>query len=143
MELTFGWCVESLQCPQAAVLIPFVLCIVSLYQSNAGYYGRGAYFAESAAYSDGSYAYTVRRDARESTRQLLLVRVLCGKSHNYGSLGPNASTRALKKPPRGYHSVSGGPHKAGRCPAETFMWVVYDRAQAYPAYVVTYRVPHA
>jgi len=106
-------------------------------QSNPGYYGRGAYFAESAAYSNGSYAFQKQRTTTTSTRQLLLVRVLCGVTRDYGQI----RRPELKKPPPRCHSVCGGPHLAGRCAAPTKMWVVYDRAQVYPAYIVTYDVP--
>ena len=70
---------------------------------------------------------------------MLLVHVLCGTTHDCGR-AVNRATRALTKPPPGCHSVSGGPHVAGNSPAETKMWIVYDRAQVYPAYIVTYRV---
>lgn len=88
---------------------------------------------------NGTYAYFVPDDESKRTRQLLLVHVLCGRTHHCGQ-AVNDATRALIKPPRGCHSVSGGPHAAGDCPARTKMWVVYDRAQVYPAYIVTYRV---
>jgi len=109
-----------------------------LVQSNPGYYGRGAYFAESAAYSNnGAYAFINQGTTHTSRRQLLLVRVLCGVSHDYG----RTRRPELRKPPPGCHSVCGGPHLAGRCPSSTKMWIVYDRTQVYPAYVVTYDVP--
>jgi len=113
------------------------LCFFHLVQSNPGYYGRGAYFAESAAYSNGTYAFINQCTMSASRRQLLLVRVLCGETRDYG----RARCPELKKPPPGSHSVCGGPHLAGRCASGTKMWIVYDRAQVYPAYVVTYDVP--
>ena len=106
---------------------------------KAGYYGRGAYFAENAAYVNGTYAYKVPSDGSGRTRQMLLVHVLCGTTHDCGQV-VNQATRALTKPPPGCHSVSGGPHVAGNSPAETKIWIVYDRAQVYPAYLVTYCV---
>ena len=133
-------------CTHAPTLLP---------QSGAGFYGRGAYFAETAAYSSQSYAHRVpdagwprppraataaaRRSGAPTLRykQLLLVRVLCGKPYDYGRTVDN-NTRALVKPPAGCDSVHGGPHASFGGPAETMMWVVYDRAQAYPELIVTY-----
>ena len=100
-------------------------------QGKGGYYGRGAYFAENAAYSNGSFAFS-----RDGQRQLLLARVLCGKARDFGQ----QLHRMLCKPPPGYNSVTGGPHKARAC-SPSRIWVVYDRAQVYPAYIVSYITP--
>lgn len=106
---------------------------------KGGFFGRGAYFVDNAAYVNGSFSFHVPSDEPHRTRQLLLVHVLCGTTHDVGRV-VNCSTQTLVKPPRGFHSVSGGPHRAGSCAATTAIWAVYDRAQAYPAYIVTYRV---
>ena len=83
----------------------------------------------------------------KSERQLLLVRAVVGASSEHGG-AVSATTRALTKPPEQapgvlYDSVRGGPHRpgssgAGEC--DSAMVVLYDLAQAYPEYVVTYRV---
>ena len=121
-------------------------------QSSAGFYGRGAYFAETAAYSSQSYAHRVggtglpapptgsagtAAGAHVQYKQLLLVRVLCGKAQECGRR-VDAATKALVKPEAGCDSVHGGPHTSFGGPAETMMSVVYDRAQVYPELVVTY-----
>ena len=103
-------------------------------QSRAGFYGRGAYFAERALYSHTSYVHDVEGGTKH---QIILARVLCGKGKEMG----RRIDRTLVKPPPGFHAVHGGPHKTHRAhPDETasFMWITYDRAQSYPAYVVTY-----
>ena len=136
-------CAVTMLCLLCPGMVAYFLCgcgcavVCGWLQSNPGYYGRGAYFAESAAYSNGSYAFQKQRTTTTSTRQLLLVRVLCGVTRDYGQI----RRPELKKPPPRCHSVCGGPHLAGRCAAPTKMWVVYDRAQVYPAYIVTYDVP--
>ena len=111
-------------------------------QSSKGFYGRGAYFAERAAYSDESYAHETAHMATGAhaavpVRQLLLCRVLCGEHWDYGT----GTDRALVKPPPGCKSVKGGPHRfSGAAREESVMWVVYDLAQVYPQLLVTYTV---
>ena len=104
-------------------------------QSREGFYGRGAYFAERALYSHTSYAHHVGGGGNKY--QLILAHVLCGRGKDMGT----ATDPSLVKPPSGYHSVHGGPHKTrwsdDRATASE-MWVVYDQAQSYPAYVLTY-----
>ena len=104
-------------------------------QSREGFYGRGAYFAERALYSHTSYAHHVGGGGNKY--QLILAHVLCGRGKDMGT----DTDRSLVKPPSGYHSVHGGPHKTQPSddPATaSAMWVVYDRAQSYPAYILTY-----
>jgi len=71
--------------------------------------------------------------------QLILARVLCGTPHGYGAM-VTRQTKSLVKPPAGCDSVCGGPHTAYGYPEASRMWVVYDRAQVYPAFIVTYCV---
>ena len=82
---------------------------------------------------------------RRERRQLLLVRAALGRSFDFGDhVGDD--TRALKKPPEEspsvlYDSVRGGPHMpacSGPGDNDSVMFVLYDLAQAYPEYVVTY-----
>ena len=64
--------------------------------------------------------------------------MLCGRVKEYGT----EKAPDLTLPPEGYDSVRGGPHKFNdRGVASCHMTVVYDRAQAYPQYVVTYACP--
>jgi len=106
-------------------------------QGARGFYGRGAYFAERAAYSHGSYVYRCGEVEGRPAYQLILAQVLCGTPHDF-KLVVNDDTRRLVKPPAGCHSVCAGPHTAYDCPEASRMWVVYDRSQVYPAYIVTY-----
>ena len=104
------------------------------WQAYCGFFGRGTYFAEKALYSHTSYSHRTA----QGTHQLILARVLCGNSKDMGRL----INRTLVKPPHGYNSVRGGPHTTRTTdpPASaSICWAVYDRAQSYPAYVVTYK----
>ena len=93
-------------------------------------WGKGAYFAVNASYSD-DYSYY---DQKLRVKQLLLVKVLTGNSCSYGVKNdPN-----LTKPPplsRGnpslYDTVNGFTN--GSC-----VYVVYDHDRAYPAYLISY-----
>jgi len=103
------------------------------------FYGRGAYFSDTAAYCDESYAF---EEAGQSVspphRELILARVLCGRVKEYGE----TKAPELISPPEGFDSVRGGPHKFNaRGVASCCMTVVYDRAQVYPQYVVRYCTP--
>ena len=77
-------------------------------------------------------------------RQLLLCRAALGESYDFGE----NIEKDLKKPPTEsvgvlYDSVRGGPHrptKAGAGEDDSPMFVVYDLAQAYPEYVISYKV---
>ena len=108
-------------------------------RTNPLFYGHGAYFSDTAAYCDESYAF---EEAGQSIspphRQLILARVLCGRVKEYGE----TKAPQLMFPPEGFDSVRGGPHKfnAGGV-ASCNMAVVYDRAQVYPQYVVRYCTP--
>ena len=104
--------------------------------SKCWLYGRGAYFAERALYAHTSYAHRVAGPS--TTYQLILAHVLCGKEQVMGA----ATDRALATPPPGFHSIRGGPHKHHRQDADATgsdVWAVYDTAQSYPAYIITYK----
>jgi hypothetical protein len=118
--------------------------------SRGGFYGAGLYLAERAIYSnDDKYVHCCTtvdvRPVRPRTvrvRQLLLCRAALGKWHDYrDKIKPD-----LKMPPTEgggvlYDSVRGGPHQPTRQGAgdnESRMFVLYDLAQAYPEYVVSY-----
>jgi len=110
---------------------------VVLYERRyATFYGRGAYFSDTASYCDESFAYHAPGQPGSPTRrQLILARVLCGRVKDYGM----AKEPELRFPPPGFDSVRGGPHKFNDAGvASCNMTVVYDRCQVYPQYIVTY-----
>ena len=95
------------------------------------------------------YAHVLPADRlfRRERRQLLLMRAALGRVFDFGER-VGADTRALKQPPEEspgvlYDSVRGGPHRpacAGPGDNDSAMFVLYDLAQAYTEYVVTYEV---
>jgi hypothetical protein len=118
--------------------------------SKGGFYGPGLYLAEKARYSnDDRYVHQVPAGTlgrHRAYRQLLLCRAGLGVSFDFGEI----VHKDLKKPPEEsagvlYDSVRGGPHQPGIAGAgdnDSPMFVLYDLAQAYPEYVVTFRGPH-
>jgi hypothetical protein len=116
--------------------------------SSGGFYGRGMYLAEHARYSAESKYAHCPDPTNPLLRQLLLVRAAVGEARDYG---PEIH-RKLSKPPRQeflqnagllFDSVKGGPHrphKAGPGKDDSVMFVLYDLAQAYPEYVVTFQI---
>lgn len=118
--------------------------------SSKAFYGRGLYLAEKASYSHGdkdrSYAFHPRHPDRSET-QLLLVRAAVGEACEYA----DSIDKTLTKPPEQssgtlFDSVRGGPHRPSRSgpgdppniSAISMMVVLYELAQAYPEYIVTY-----
>ena len=101
---------------------------------GGGYYGKGAYFAEKARYSD-SYAYT---DSKTGHKKMFLARVLTGHAKNYGTNLAQHLTRPPPLPsshpasPGLYDSVQGGPHSG------SIMCIVYQVSKAYPEYLISY-----
>ena len=96
-------------------------------------WGKGAYFAVNASYSDG---YSYRDSSSSGSKQMFLVRVLTGNSCSYG----RRHDPTLTKPPplqRGghqlYDTVNGNTNGSD-------VYVVYDHDRAYPAYLITYRI---
>ncbi len=75
--------------------------------------------------------------------QVFLADVLCGFVKNYGEEKAMDLTRP---PPRTadflYDSVQGGPHRGWfrADDTKTIMYVVYDNAQAYPSYLITFTI---
>jgi hypothetical protein len=116
--------------------------------SRGGFYGPGLYLAEKARYSnDDRYVHQVPAGTlgrRLAHRQLLLCRAVLGVSFDFGEI----IDRDLKKPPEEsagvlYDSVRGGPHQprtAGAGDNDSPIFVLYDLAQAYPEYVVTFEL---
>ncbi|RYH31394.1 NYN domain-containing protein [archaeon] len=92
---------------------------------DAGLFGRAAYTADDAQYSD-SYRYTLP----DGKAQMFLVRVAAGNIFEV-SVRTEAH-KGLRTPPEGHHSIRGPvteTHKA---------IMVYQTDQAYPAYLITY-----
>ena len=112
--------------------------------SSAGFYGGGLYLAEKARYSNGGYVHCPDHPDT-STRQILLVRAAIGTPKVYAGA---SIARDLTKPPEEapgklFDSVKGGPHRptsSGPGRNDSAMYVLYDLAQAYPEYIVTYTV---
>ena len=123
--------------------------------AREGFYGRGLYLAEKARYSNGdagrSYAHCPEYP-HTRTRQLLLVRAAVGLPHTYGvrvdAKDNKRGTRYLTRPPEEapgklYDSVKGGPHRpasSGPGANDSECVVLYDLAQAYPEFIITYTV---
>jgi len=120
--------------------------------SSQGFYGHGLYLAEKARYANAGYVHCPNHPDT-TTRQILLVRAAVGLPHDFGThvdrdKGNEKGTRHLKKPPEEspgklYDSVKGGPHrprKTGPGENDSCMVVLYDLAQAYPEYILTYTV---
>ncbi len=123
--------------------------------SDGGFYGKGIYLAERAAYPvGGRYAHRVA--GHGGTRfQLLLVRVAAGAAHDFGA-EVTAATRAMRFPGsraaggRLFDCVIAGPHRphiAGPGGAEdtdaSWICVVYQSDQMYPAFVCTFDLSFA
>lgn len=110
--------------------------------SQKGFYGEGIYQAERLEYSNGGYSYKLQDGS--GNRAVILCRVLAGSVDQHGM----DIDRDLKMPRvkassgldgvlERHDSVGGGPHRAGN--GSSNMIVVYDNAQVYPEFVVTYR----
>jgi hypothetical protein len=113
--------------------------------SSSGYFGQnGAYFSESAHYSDKGYCHmqccgSSRNSCSCSSSgraQMFVASVICGKTKDYGTRRDSS----LKRPPplgdgsgKLYHSVTSAPDES-----DYRMHIVWNNAQAYPRYVVTY-----
>jgi hypothetical protein len=108
--------------------------------ARGGFYGSGLYRAEHVRYSN--HDQYVHRCQEHS--QLLLCRAALGASFDFGEV----VERDLKKPPTEsdgvlYDSVRGGPHRPTRSGAgddDITMFVLHDLGQAYPEYVVSYKL---
>lgn len=122
--------------------------------SRDGLYGPGLYLAENARYSNHDrYVHKSDRwrprgswQKGRAVRQLLLMRAALGRLKEYAEY--DAGCKNLRKPPEEspgvlFDSVRGGPHQplhTGTGDDDSYMYVLYEQAQAYPEYVVTYTV---
>lgn len=94
--------------------------------SRNGLWGRAAYFACEAKYSN-NYAHVLATSPHGiSLRQLFLAEVALGHAEH-------RSQGAIERPSPGYDSVTGW---AGN----TQVYMLYDLRRAYPTYLVTYEV---
>lgn len=93
--------------------------------SEEGMFGRGSYFSPYSRYSD-DYRYP-RRSVGSS--QMFIAHVVLGKVER------RRADRSIRLPSAGYHSIEGMVTERDEG------HIVYDLAQAYPAYLVTYSVP--
>ena len=94
-------------------------------------WGAGAYFAVKASYSD-NYAHSTP----DNLKQLILARVLTGKSYSYQS----KQEPSLTKPPQLPGARTGVLYDTvnGETGGST-VYVTYDHDKSYPAYIITYR----
>jgi len=105
-----------------------------------GLYGKGLYFAVQPCYSH-AYVHYSHDGFGTKHYHLLMCRVLCGRSKKMGLRVDRTMTR-LKLPPAQFDSVEGGPHHphgVGPGPSCSNMFVIYQDAQVYPEFIVTYR----
>ena len=100
---------------------------------EGGLWGRGAYFAEDAAYSH-SFAHRCTV-AGGRARQMFLARVAVGRSYN------SPPDNELRRPPPRHHSITGVgtvQSDSGRS-VESRVFVLYETTTvAYPEYLITY-----
>lgn len=105
-----------------------------------GMFGAGIYFAENSSKSN-QYVYGIGggtgcpmhkdKSCYQCHRQMLLCRVTLGKSYT------QLNAMKVAHAPPGHHSVSGLPSPRGLTYAE---YVVYRGEQAYPDYLITYKI---
>jgi hypothetical protein len=93
---------------------------------TGGYYGKGAYTAEDAAYADG-YRYKYP----DGMAAMFLVRVAAGRIFEVETRTQEHSQYI--KPPVGNDSVRGDVAAGQKA------IIVYQTDSAYPAYILTYR----
>ncbi|XP_065883611.1 poly [ADP-ribose] polymerase tankyrase-2-like [Dysidea avara] len=105
-----------------------------------GMFGAGIYFAENSSKSN-QYVYGIGggtgcpdhsdKSCYQCPRKLLLCRVTLGKPHE------SLSAFRMAHAPPGHHSVVGKPSPGGLSFSE---FVIYRGEQAYPEYLVTYKI---
>lgn len=106
--------------------------------SGAGsLYGTGVYFAERSSKGD-EYAGDDEEGVYQGLYAMLLCRVTCGNMLYCDDVRPSAALLAEQCTSDGalYHSVLGDREKARGTYRE---FIIYDKDQAYPEYVIIYR----
>ena len=123
--------------------------------SSGGFYGRGTYLAESAAYPvGGRYAHRVRGH-NGARMQLLIVMAAAGAAQDCGDHVSRA-TKAMKMPDiradeQRYDSVRAGPHRpalagpgdGGDGDDASMIWVLYKARAAAFALLLPLAAAHA
>lgn len=115
--------------------------------SKPGAYGSGAYFAAHAAYPLQIHP---RHQNDDGTFTLIIAEVLLGSVKDYGDV-VNDETRKLRRPPakseghlydsiRGTEASIGLRHRTNRLSLGE-QYVVFDKGQAYPHFLVRVRAP--
>ena len=109
-----------------------------LRHSGTGMWGVGSYFAVNASYSSG-YSYQKRVLGQSNPlRQMFVAKVLTGACIR---LDPN---RQLRFPPERTDQQEGGVVIRRRYDSVqgttggSQVYIIYDNAQSYPAYLITY-----
>eukprot|EP00494_Astrolonche_serrata_P033364 UN33633 len=97
--------------------------------SKKGLYGRGIYFAESAAYSDNGFCFTFYKDGVQRYK-ILLCDVMLGRIKTMGGKTDQNITKL-----KNFDSVWGKP----RGQQNSSMHIVYDNTQVLVKYVVEYK----
>jgi len=111
---------------------------IDLAGSGAGaLYGNGVYFAERSSKGD-EYAGDDEEGVYQGLYAMLLCRVTCGNMLHCDDVRPNATylTQQCTSDGAYYHSVLGDREKARGTYRE---FIIYDKDQAYPEYVIIYR----
>ena len=100
-------------------------------RDNQLLWGTGAYFAVNASYSD---RYCHIKTERLNLRQLLLVKVLTGRSCDYDTKADPSLTKPPPLPENRLmlHDTVTGYTNGSR------VYIVYDHDRAYPTYLITY-----
>ena len=115
--------------------------------SRAGAYGVGAYFATHAIYPVSIFP---RCKSQDGTFDLIVAEVACGSVFDYQD-EVNDTTRQLKRPPAKHgpmlhNSVRGTENSIGTRPLDGRIdygeqYIVYEKTQAYPHFLITLAVP--
>mmetsp|Transcript_142195 Transcript_142195/g.261938 ORF Transcript_142195/g.261938 Transcript_142195/m.261938 type:complete len:516 (-) Transcript_142195:108-1655(-) len=111
---------------------------IDLAGSGAGsMYGNGVYFAERSSKGD-EYAGDDEEGVYQGLYAMLLCRVTCGNMLYCDDVRPSAAwlTQQCTSDGACYHSVLGDREKARGTYRE---FIIYDKDQAYPEYVIIYR----
>jgi len=95
--------------------------------SDSGMWGRAAYFAEDARYSN-EYAHVLDASGERRLRQIFLVQLAAGRAEE------RKSNNRIRRPARGFDSVTG-------VTGGTRVFMVYDAdTRALPTHLVTYEL---
>jgi len=113
------------------VTVPHLICRgeggLDFKYCESGMFGRAAYTAEDAVYSDSGY----RHNLSGNQAQIILARAAVGSVKDDFPYGPDS--RSLKEAPPGFDSVRGKVMEP-----DFFAVMLYNIDQGYPAYLVTY-----